>query len=94
MYFSQSEIDRKRVAQWFIQAKPINIAPNWTERRLAIDIGEHTYIVTDGQIFQCAHCGHHDPEWTAAVVLAWVKEVFSVEPYEINIVCSIAEVVE
>lgn len=90
MSLSREEITRKRVAKWILEAKPIQTQPTWTEKRLAIDIGEHTYIVNNGQVFQCAHCGHYDPEWSATEVLTFFSEQFGVKPYEITVTCSVA----
>ena len=78
-----SELTRKRIAKWIDSATPVTAQPTWTEQRLAIDFGGHTYIVNNGQIFQCAHCGHYDPEWNATEVLTWFKDVMGVKPYEI-----------
>jgi hypothetical protein len=85
-----SEISRDRVSKWIEQAKPVSQHPTWVERRLAIDIGEHTYIVTNGQVFECTHCGTLDPEWTATEVLDFFKETFNAVPYEIEVTCSVA----
>jgi hypothetical protein len=75
------------------QAKPISQVPTWTERRQAIDIGGHSYIVSNGQVFQCAHCGHYDPKWSVAEVLTFFKDNFDIKPYDIDVVCTVAEVV-
>ncbi len=83
------EVTRKRVAKWLDSAKPIKQQPVWKERRLAIEFGEHTYIVGNGQVYQCVHCGHFDPEWTATEVLEFFKETFGIKPIEIEITCSI-----
>jgi len=81
---------RKRIAKWVMDAQPVDAKPTWVERRLAIDFGEHTYIVNNGQIFQCAHCGHYDPEWSASEVLTFFKDMFGIKPYEIEVDCSVA----
>lgn len=90
-HFDFSEIERKRVNKWMLSAKPIQKQPQWTERRLAIDFGGHTYIVSNGQIFQCAHCGHYDPEWSVSGVLAFFESSFGIKPYEIDVTCSVAK---
>jgi hypothetical protein len=71
-------------------SEPIKQRPVWTETRLAIDFGEHTYIIANGQIFQCAHCGHFDPEWSATEVLDFFRENFGIKPREIEVTCSVA----
>lgn len=89
-FSSLSDITRKRIAKWISSAKPLDSSPTWTERRLAIDIGGHTYIVTNGQVFQCAHCGTFDPEWSATEVLTYFKDNFGIKPYEIEVTCTVA----
>lgn len=89
---SPAELARKRFAKWVESAKPIQQRPEWTERRLAIDIGGHTYIIGNGQIYQCAHCGHYDPEWSATEVLAYYKDNFGIKPREIEVTCYVAEI--
>jgi hypothetical protein len=86
-----SDITRRRVAKWMNTAKNLDEQPEWTEVRQAIDIGGHTYIVNNGQIYQCAHCGHFDPEWNATEVITYFKETFGAQPYEIRVVCSVAK---
>lgn len=85
-----SEVTKRRVARWLMEAKPLDQNPTWVEKRLAFDFGGHTYIVANGQIFQCAHCGHYDPEWSATEVLEFFKENFGVKPYEIEVTCSVS----
>lgn len=92
MKITEAEITRRRVTKWIETAKPITAQPVWTETRLAIDFGGHTYIVNNGQIFQCAHCGHYDPEWSATEVLTFFAETFGIKPYEIDVVCTVAKV--
>lgn len=87
--FNFSDVTKARIAKWSMEAKPISENQTWTERRLAIEFGGHTYIVSNGQIFQCAHCGHYDPEWKVTEVLAFFKEHFDIEPIEIEITCSV-----
>lgn len=89
---TNSDITRRRVAKWIEQAKPISEKPVWAEFRQAIDFGGHTYIIQNGQIFQCAHCGHYDPEWSATEVLEFFKEKFGIKPYDIEVSCSVAVV--
>lgn len=86
------EITRKRIAKWMNSATPIKENPTWTEKRLVIDFGEHTYIVANGQVFQCGHCGQYDPEWSAGEVLSYFRENFGIKPYEIEVTCSVAAV--
>ncbi len=89
-FSSGSEVDQKRVAKWMLQAKPLDERASWIERRQFIDFGGHTYPLTNGQIFQCAHCGHYDPEWSAVTVLTYFKNNFGIEPYEKDVLCSVA----
>ena len=83
-------VSQERIARWFAQAKPVSEKTTWTEKRLAIVLGEHTYIVQNNQVFQCAHCGHYDPDWSASEILAFVAENFGVKPIEIEITCTVA----
>jgi len=87
-----SDITKARIAKWIEQAKPVSKNPTWTERRQAIEFGGHTYLVSNGQVFQCAHCGHYDPEWSSTEVLRWFEENFGIKPHEIEITCSVAVV--
>lgn len=89
-HLTSDDISKSRVAKWLAQAKPIEQNPVWTERRQAISFGNHTYLITNGQVFQCAHCGHYDPEWSAVNVLTFFEENFGIKPYEIEITCSVA----
>jgi hypothetical protein len=91
-HFNNSEITKQRISKWMVNAKPIDKTPTWTEKRLAIVFGAHTYIIGNGQIFQCGHCGHYDPEWSATEVISWFKENFNIDPIEIEVTCSVAEV--
>lgn len=84
-----SDVALKRIAQWTMQATPLKPNVTWTERRMAIEFGGHTYLVSNGQVFQCAHCGHYDPEWRATEVLNWFEEIMGIKPHEIEIVCSL-----
>lgn len=85
-----SDATRRRIARWVIEAKPIETKTTWTEQRLAIDFGGHTYIINNGQIYQCAHCGHYDPEWNITEVISYFRETFNIKPYEIEITCTVA----
>lgn len=89
---NESDITRKRIAKWVSETEPVNKNPTWIERRQAIDFGGQTYIITNGQVFQCAHCGTYDPQWTATEILAFFKDKFGIEPYEIEVTCSVAVV--
>jgi hypothetical protein len=83
-----SDVTKARVAKWIEQATPVNKNPTWTERRMAIKFGEHTYLLTNGQVFVCPHCGHYDPEWSATEVIHFFEENFGIKPHEIEITCS------
>ncbi len=87
-----SEVSKNRVAKWIAQAKPVDLNPTWTERRMAITFGVHTYLLVNGQVFQCSHCGHYDPQWSATEVLLWFEENFGIKPHEIEVTCSVAEI--
>lgn len=91
-HVSLTDITRKRIAKWIETAKPVQTNPTWTERRQAIDFGGHTYIINNGQVFQCAHCGTFDPEWNATEVLSFFQETFGIKSYDIEVVCSVAVV--
>jgi hypothetical protein len=86
----RSDATRKRINTCMQETKPLVERPNWSEQRLAVDFGGHTYIVNSGQIFQCAHCGHYDPKWSVTEVLDFLKEIYGVKPYEIEVFCSVA----
>lgn len=83
-----SDVSRKRIARWMAQAIPVQTRPTWIEKRLAIDVGEHTYIISNGQIFECGHCGHYDPEWNATEVLRYLEGMGN-KAYEIEVECSV-----
>jgi len=87
-----SEVAKKRINKWIMETQPVDIKQTWTERRLAIDFGGHTFIVTNGQIYQCVHCGVFDPEWNATEILTFFKDNFGIKPRGIDIVCSVAVV--
>jgi hypothetical protein len=84
-----SKISQSRVAKWLLAAKPIQPGVTWTEIRQAIVINNHTYLVSSGQVYQCVHCGHYDPDWVAHEVLEYFKINFGVKPIEIEIECSL-----
>lgn len=83
-----SKVEQNRVSKWLMQAQPVDEVSTWTEKRLVIEFGGHVYLVVDDQVFQCAHCGHHDPQWSSSNVLTWFKEMFGVKPYEIEVTVS------
>lgn len=85
-----SEVTKARIAKWLMQATQVDVVKTWTERRMAIEFGGHFYLVTNGQVFQCAHCGHYDPEWRSVEVLKFFEENFGIKPQEIEITCSVA----
>jgi hypothetical protein len=84
-----SKVEQERISNWMMQAQPVDKNSTWTERRMAIDIGGHTYLVVNDQIFQCAHCGRYDPQWSITQVLSFIEETIGAKPYEIEITCSI-----
>jgi hypothetical protein len=90
MKLTPSDISRQRLANWIESARPIATHPTWIEKRQAIDFGGHTYVVSNGQVFQCAHCGHFDPKWNATEVLTYFKDNFGIKPYDIEVTCSVA----
>lgn len=92
MAIAPSDAARRRIANWMNEAKPVDAQPTWSEQRLAIDLGGHTYIVNSGQVFQCAHCGHYDPAWSVTEVLEFFETNFGVKPYEIEVSCSVTVV--
>lgn len=85
-----NEVSKARVADWLNQATPIEKNPTWVERRLAIKFGAHTYLLDKEQVFQCAHCGHYDPNRKAQEVINFFQETFGIKPEEIEITCSVA----
>ena len=87
-----SEITRKRIAKWMLETKPVTPQSTWTEKRQAIDFGGKTYIITNGQVFQCGHCGTYDPVWNATEVLTFFRDNFGIKPYDIEVTCSVAVV--
>lgn len=84
-------VSKARIANWLMQAQPVE-NKTWTERRQAIEFGGHLYLVSNGQVFQCAHCGHYDPEWSSVEVLKYFEEMFGTKPIEIEVTCSVAVV--
>jgi len=89
-YLISSDVEKARFNKWLMQAKPITQQTTWTERRLAIEFEGHVYLVANDQIFQCAHCGHYDPQWSVTGVLNFFEENFGIKPVEIEITCSVA----
>jgi hypothetical protein len=87
-HYVSSDISRSRVSKWMVEAKPVDENPTWIETRQAIDFGGHTYIVNDGQVFQCAHCGYFDPDWVATEVLSYFQQ-FGVKSYDIEVECTV-----
>lgn len=88
---SSDIITQKRITQWLLSAFSVTENKTWTETRQAIQFGGHTYLVSEGQVFQCAHCGHYDPEWKAQEVLKFFEETLGIKPIEITITCSFGE---
>lgn len=86
-----SEVSKARVAKWIEQAQPVNLNPTWTEKRQVLQFGPHTYLIEQGQVFQCAHCGHYDPSWSTTEVLNFFEVNFGIKPTEITVTCSIGE---
>lgn len=82
-------ITQVRISKWLMQAKPLSQVKTWTEKRLAIQFEEHTYILSQGQVFQCAHCGAYDPEVTASAVIEFFRENFGIKPIEIEVTVSV-----
>lgn len=83
-----SNIAKARTARWLMTVQPLDIQSTWTETRLVIEFGGHVYPVTNGQVFQCAHCGNFDPEWKAHEVLSMFEEMYGIKPHEVEITCS------
>jgi hypothetical protein len=90
MHLISDKVAQKKVAGWFASnPQAVTEETKWIEKRLAIVYAGHTYLVQKEQIFQCTHCGHYDPKWDTTEVLRFFREVFGVEPTEIEIECSI-----
>lgn len=86
-----TDVAKSRIAGWIASNPiPVETGNSWTEKRLAIEFGGHLYIVENGQVFQCAHCGHYDPQWKSTEILTYFDELFGIKPVEIEIVCSVA----
>ncbi len=85
------KLAKSRVAKWLATEGQNPKVPgvSWTETRQAIVYNGHTYLVSSGQVFQCGHCGHWDPDWVAHEVLGFFKETFGIKPIEIEITCSL-----
>jgi hypothetical protein len=92
MKLTSTEVTKARVAKWLMQATPIDKQPTWTERRQAIVFGVHTYILTPDQVFQCAHCGRYDPQYSVTEVITFFDEQFGIKPQEIEVTCSVATI--
>lgn len=86
------EVAQSRISKWLMQATPVTSETSWSERRLAIVYGGHTYLVANEQVFQCAHCGHYDPQWKASTVIAWFEEKLGIKPQEIEVTVTVATV--
>jgi len=86
-----SEVTRARIAKWIMKALAVDRNPTWTERRQAIEFGGHTYLVSNGQVFQCPHCGNYDPEWSSTEVLIFFEENFGIKPHEVEIICTVTK---
>lgn len=84
-----SEVSKNRITKWLMQAEPVKTGSTWTEKRRAITIGEHTFLVEKEQIFQCLHCGTYDPQWSSVEVLTWIEENFGSKPFDLEITCTI-----
>jgi hypothetical protein len=86
-----SKLAKTRVAKWLATEGQHPKLPgvSWTETRQALIYDGHTYLVSSGQVFQCGHCGHWDPDWVAHEVLDFFKETFGVKPVEIEITCTL-----
>jgi hypothetical protein len=85
-----SEVSKNRISNWLLQATPVSPETTWTEKRRAITIGDHTFLLEKEQIFACLHCGTLDPQWSSVEVMTWIEENFGVKPHDIEIVCSVA----
>ena len=83
-----SDLSRRRIAQWIMQAKPLKKEETWTETRLAVDFNGHTYLLSNDQIFQCSRCGHHDPRWSVVEIIAFFK-LMGIKPREVEVTCKI-----
>jgi hypothetical protein len=85
-----SKVSKNRISEWFLQASPVTSESTWTEKRRAVTVGEHTFLVEKEQIFQCLHCGTYDPQWSSVEVLTWLQENFGVKPFDLEVTCSVA----
>lgn len=84
------EISQSRVSKWLAQATSIENT-TWTETRQVIEFGAHVYPLVNGQVFQCGHCGHYDPQWSATEVIKFFQETFGIKPTEIQVTCTVAK---
>ncbi len=92
MHFISDKVAQSRIAGWFASnPQPVTEQTTWTEKRLAIEYGGHTYLVQKEQVFQCTHCGHFDPKWDTTEVLRFFQEVLGIKPIEIEIECFISK---
>jgi hypothetical protein len=82
-----TDLSRRRVANWMMQAKPLEKGDTWKEKRLVVDFEGCTYMITADQVFQCVRCGHYDPQWSITEVLAFF-EIMGIKPYEVEITCT------
>ncbi len=86
-----NKVSQNRVAAWIAESEKFRIdGRTWTETRQAIVFNGHTYLIAKGQVFQCAHCGHYDPDWVAHEVLDYFRDTFGIKPVEVEITCSIS----
>ncbi len=93
-HFISSDVSKARIAKWIAQAQNWDENPTWIERRLVIEFQGHIYPVVNGQIFQCAHCGHYDPQWSAQEVIKFFQENFGAKSYEIEVTCTLTMATE
>jgi hypothetical protein len=84
-------IAQKRIGEWVLSAHNVTEVSTWTEKRQAIQVGAHTYLVSEGQVFQCAHCGHYDPKWKVQEVLKFFEETMGIKPIEITVTCTFGD---
>lgn len=84
---SFTDVTRRRIARWMMQTKTIEKGDTWKETRLVVDFNGHTYPISNDQIYQCARCGHYDPQWSVTEILAFL-ELMGVKPYEVEITCT------
>jgi len=92
MHTVSPKVSQARVAKWLNTEgkRPKLPGVSWTETRQAIVFNGHTYLVSSGQVFQCGHCGHWDPDWVAHEVLEYFKNQFGITPIDIEINCTLS----